>query len=425
MKFSKVGRGFAAVTLGVLVLSGCSDTADTAEGDDEAGVTTISYWGWDGAPGRAVVEPMIAAFEAENPTIKVDYTELSQTDFKPKVAQSLRAGEAIDVLTVQPGAWASEIEDYLLPVADWPNADIVDSFTEQSVDQASRMFRDGNLMAVPVYSTGSAVGIYNADVIAELGVEPPVTREDFAELSAAIEAQDSDLLPVVMPSEGWFQDEVVLTMVGQDDPDFFNSVRYDDGKWNTDSYVTALEEYKELFDTGVFNSDTLDLDYASAMSAFDDGRAAVVFNGTWEATRILSGNYGLVPFPADVAGDASLRSFLDVMVGIPAESSKQDAAAQFIEFMSVGAGVDEYAATLKGVPALEGYEMPEGVLTTELQQQSYDLLVELINNPSSDRNNLGAFSDTVGANVKQVLFGQMTAEEAADAGQEELERGNF
>lgn len=420
MKFSAVTGGLAVLTVGALALTGCSGGAA-----DESGVTTINYWGWDGAPGSAVVEPIIAAFEAENPDIRVEYTEMAQTDYKPKVAQSLRAGEDIDVLTVQPGSWAGEIEDYLLPVADWPNAEIADSFTDQSIEQAERMFRDGELMAVPVYSAGSAVGIYNADILAQLGVEPPTTREGFAALSAAIEAQGSDILPVVMPSDDWFQDEVVLTMVGQDDPEFFDQVRYEDGDWNTDSYVSALTDYKELFDSGTFDSATLDLDYASAMAAFDQGQAAVAFNGTWEATRILSGNYGVIPFPAESAEDASLRSFLDVMLGVRADSSKQEAATAFVEFMSVGAGVDEYATTLKGVPALEGYEMPEGVLTTELQQQSYATLVELIENPAGDRNNLGAFSDAVGANVKQVLFGQMTPEEAAEADQQELERGNF
>ena len=74
---------------------------------------------------------------------------------------------------------------------------------------------------------------------------------------------------------------------------------------------------------------------------------------------------------------------------------------------------------------LRGAGLPEGVLTTDLQKQSYATMLDLINNPHSDRNNLGAFSDYVGANVKQVVLGAMTAEDAAKADQEELEKGNF
>ncbi|MCI1017227.1 extracellular solute-binding protein [Microbacterium sp. C5A9] len=413
-----------ALTVGAtLALTSCASGGAPA---DEGGVTTINYWSWDGAPGEAVVTPIIEAFEAENPDIAVEYTEIPQGDYKAKVAQSLGAGEDIDVLGVQPSAWASEVEDYLLPVSDWENGDeLTSKFQESTIDQTERLFTDGTLLSVPLYSTGSAIGIYNADILAELGVEPPQTWDEFKALSDALAAQGGDILPVTMPGDDWFQDEVALTIVGQSDPEFFNSVRYDDGEWNTDSYVEGLEQYKALYDDGTFDAATLDMDYGTAMTVFEEGKSAVAFNGSWEVGRILTGNYGVVPVPAESAEDVSLRAFLDVLVGIPAESQKQEAAAKFVEFLSTGAGVDEWASALKGVPAVDGYTLPEGVLTTDLQKQSYQTLLDLINNPRGDRNNMGAFSDSVGANVKQVLLGSMTAKEAADADQAELEKGNF
>ncbi|WP_210506936.1 ABC transporter substrate-binding protein [Naasia sp. SYSU D00057] len=422
MKFSKRTTAAAAAAGAALLLTGCAGGGGNAAQD---GVTTINYWSWDGAPGRDIVEAVIEACEAEHPDIKVNYTELAQTDYKPKAAQSLGAGEEIDVLTVQPGSWAMEVEDYLLPVSDWSNGDLVGKFGEQSITQAERNFTDGLLSAVPVYSTGSAVGVYNADILAELGLEAPTTWDEFKALSDALAAQGKGILPVTMPADDWFQDEMALTFVGQEDPEFFNSVRYDDGSWDSDAYVTGLSNYAAMFENGTFDAATLDMDYTTAMTAFDEGKSAVVFNGSWEAGRILTGNYGVIPVPAETADKASLRAFLDVMLGIPAESTKQEAAATFIDCMSTGAGVDPWATALKGIPAVSDYELPEGTLTTELQQQSYDTLVELISNPASDRNNLGAFSDHVGANVKQVLFGTMTPEEAAKDAQAEFERGTF
>ena len=93
--------------------------------------------------------------------------------------------------------------------------------------------------------------------------------------------------------------------------------------------------------------------------------------------------------------------------------------------MAAGEGVDAWATQLKGVPALNNYSLPEGTLTTDLQKKSYATMVDLINHPHSDRNNLGAFSDAVGENVLQVLTGDMSAEKAAQKGQEELDKGNF
>ena len=423
----KITRSATALTAAAgalaLTLTGCSGSAG---GESSDGTTTINYWSWDGAPGEAVVTPMIEAFEAANPDITVKYTEIPQADYKTKVAQSLGAGEDIDVLGVQPSSWAAEIEDYLLPVADWPDgAALVDQFQPSTIQQTERLFTDGELMSVPLYSTGSAVGVYNADILDELGVTPPTTWAEFKTLSDALEAQGDGILPAVMPGDDWFQDEASLTVAGQIDPEFFNTVRYDEGAWNTPDYIEGLTDYKALYDSGTFDKATLDMDYGTAMTTFEEGKAAVAFNGSWETGRILSGNYGIIPFPAESADQASLRAFLDVLVGIPAKSTKQEAAAKFAEFISAGDGVDEWASALKGVPAVDGYTLPDGVLTTDLQKESYQTLLDLINNPHSDRNNMGSFSDFVGANVKQAVLGAITPEEAADASQAELEKGNF
>jgi raffinose/stachyose/melibiose transport system substrate-binding protein len=407
----------------VLTLAGCSGNAG---GESEDGVTTINYWSWDGAPGEAVVTPMIEAFEAANPDIKVTYTEIPQGDYKTKVAQSLGADEDIDVLGVQPSSWAEEIQDYLLPVSEWADGDaIVEQFQPATIDQTSRLFADGELMALPLYSTGSAVGVYNADILAAVGATPPTTWAEFKALSDALEAQGEGILPAVMPGDDWFQDEASLTVVGQVDPEFFNDVRYDEGSWNTPGYVEGLTAYSELFNDGTFDRTILDMDYGTAMTTFEEGKAAVAFNGSWETGRILDGNYGVIPFPAESAEDVSLRAFLDVLVGVPAASTKQEAAAKFAEFISAGDGVDEWASALKGIPAVADYTLPDGVLTTELQQESYQTLLDLINNPRSDRNNMGSFSDFVGGNVKQAVLGAITPQEAADADQAELEKGNF
>lgn len=423
----KITRSATALTAAAgalaLTLTGCSGSAG---GQSSDGTTTINYWSWDGAPGEAVVTPMIEAFEAANPDITVNYTEIPQGDYKTKVAQSLGAGEDIDVLGVQPSSWAAEIEDYLLPVADWPDgSSLVDQFQPSTIQQTERLFTDGELMSLPLYSTGSAVGVYNADILDELGVTPPTTWAEFKALSDALAAQGDGILPAVMPGDDWFQDEASLTVVGQIDPEFFNTVRYDGGAWNTPDYVEGLTAYKELYDSGTFDTATLDMDYGTAMTTFEEGKAAVAFNGSWETGRILTGNYGIVPFPAETADQASLRAFLDVLVGIPAKSTKQDAAAKFAAFISAGDGVDVWASALKGIPAVDGYTLPDGVLTTDLQKESYQTLLDLINNPHSDRNNMGSFSDFVGANVKQAVLGAITPQESADADQAELEKGNF
>ncbi len=422
MKISRSAAALASIVGVSLALTGCSAPAEQASTDEQ----TVNFWSWAGAPGQAVVDKMIAGFEAENPNITINYTELPQTDYKAKVALALSAGEDIDVMNVQPGTWSKEVEGYLEPVENWSNADeLTAKFTEASLDQTRRLYTDEKLMSVPMFLSGSAIGVYNADILSSINVAPPTTVEEFAAMTDALEAQGSDVLPVVIPSDTWFQDEVVLTIVGQNDQSFYNDVRYNDGKWDTPSYKEGLASYKALYDDGVFDSATLDLPYAEATSAFDAGNAAVMFNGTWETGRILNGNYGIIPFPAENAADTSMRSFLDTTLGITKTSTQKAAGEKFIEYIAAGDGVDDWATVLQGIPALKDYQLPEGVLTTQLQQDSYDEMVRLIQNPSGDRNNMGAFSDAVGANVKSVVLGQMSIDEAAADDQKQLEIGNF
>lgn len=430
MKFTRKSVALGSGALGLaLVLAACSSTPDDTPSSDNSAVdapVTVNYWSWDGAPGQDIVDQEIAAFQAANPNITIKYTEIPQADYKAKAALALSSGEDIDILTVQPGTWAQEVEDYLEPVANWSNADALNgAFTAKSLEQTQRLFTDNQLLAVPLYLTGSAIGIYNADILDELGVKPPTTWAEFKAMSDAIKAKGLDILPASMPGDAWFQDEVALTVVGQKDAEFFNNVRYNGGAWNTASYVQGLNEYKALYDNGTLDKGTLDLDYGGSTTLFDDGKAAVMFNGSWETGRILTGNYGVIPFPAETADQASLRSFLDVTMGITSQSTEKDAAAKFIEFMSAGDGVDIWASVLKGIPAVDGYTLPDGVLTTDLQKESYATIVNLLSNPHSDRNNMGAFSDQVGANVLSVVTGQMDAQAAADADQAALEAGNF
>ncbi len=198
MTFFKTAGLVTGTALLAMVGAGCSGSSPSQSSD---GPTTITYWSWDGAPGKEIVDPMIKGFESANPGITVQYTEIPRADYKAKVASALGAGESIDVLNVQPGSWAGEVQDYLSPVSEWSNADeLTNAFTPISVDQTKRLFSDGELYGDPLYSTGSTIGIYNAKLLTELGVEPPTTVAEFAAMSKALKAKDPDILSAVVPS---------------------------------------------------------------------------------------------------------------------------------------------------------------------------------------------------------------------------------
>ncbi len=82
-----------------------------------------------------------------------------------------------------------------------------------------------------------------------------------------------------------------------------------------------------------------------------------------------------------------------------------------------------WAPTLSFVPAKLGYALPETTLTSEVAQEGFATMSELIQNPSSDRNNT-PFSQIVGDHIIEVLNGA-DPEDVAARLQAEWESGRY
>lgn len=426
-----------------VALSACGTSADEAGAPDASFDSSgeisgeITVWTWDGAPGTEVMQNLAAAFEEETGVT----VTLATPDRENYVAQSqlaLNSGDPIDVLGIQPSLSAQDLATNMVPVSEYADQlqDGLDGYNPAALEQMRTIYGEEEIYSVPFGSTGSAVCFYNKDILDEVGVEAPETWDDVAALAAALEAQKPGVLTLVAPSDTWFQDELVLTMVEQEAPGFFNEVRYEDGAWNAPGYVDGLARYGELYEEGTLPRNALDLPYADAMNAFNTGQAAIVCNGSWEAAVLLQSfreengididAVGAIPVPADSPDDRTVRSFLDITWGVPTTSTNPAAAAAFISFATQGAGIDIWAGRLGFVPAATDWTLEESVFgDDEVAAEGYSTIQGLIEDPSSDRNNLSSFSGQVGTYVLEVAQGRMTAQDAADAAQEDLTSGLY
>lgn len=446
MSRSRLSRSrLSLVLLSALALLAAACGSDAADDDAAPAAEVgsgelsgeITVWTWDGAPGTDNMNALAAAFEEATGVTVV----LGTPDRDNYVAQSqlaLNSGEVIDVLGVQPSASAIELSASLRPVSEYADSleNGLDGYAASTLAQLEKVYEGDTIYSVPFGSTGSAVCFYNNDILTEVGVGVPETWADVAALTAALEAQKPDVLTLVGPADTWFQDELVLTMAGQYAPEFFDSVRYDDAAWNQPGYVEALGRYGELFEDGTLQRSALDLGYVDAMSTFNSGNAAIVCNGSWEAGLLVKSfreengiaidEVGVMPLPADDAASRSLRSFLDITWGIPTTSANPEAAAAFISFATQGEGIDIWAPSLGFIPSANDWSLPDSALEGDaLAAEGYATLQGLIASPSSDRNNLSAFSGQVGSYVLEVAQGRMSAQDAADQAEEDLRSGLY
>ncbi|MFI3213607.1 MAG: extracellular solute-binding protein [Eubacteriales bacterium] len=418
-----------------------TETADVAEATEEVSsedVIELEYWTW--FPTEAQLEETIAAFEAENPNIKINMTVMESGTYRDKVVLALSTGEEIDVIGVQPSAFAASVEDYLVDLEEYmPTVlgdDWMGSYSQDMFDKGKDL-TSGDAKFITILNSGSMFGFYNATLLEEIGCEVPTTIEEYKEVAEALyEVYPDKLAGVFAGMEGWVIDEMLLTVLTQGG-DYYNEVVYNGATMDSPEYVEAFRAFKQFFDDGIFSMDVMDLDYGSATEVFTNGDALVYYMGSWDATLISSvlreqngvglEEVGIMALPvAYEGGELAVRAYLDCGLGIIEESEHKEAAAKFVQYLSSGDGVEILAKQFAGTPGISDFEMDASMLTSDIAVESWDTLLELMNAAPADRNNLSAFAGAVeGPMVQSVINGSVTPEEAAAGLQSGWDNGDY
>ncbi|MDZ8200363.1 extracellular solute-binding protein [Microbacterium sp. SSW1-59] len=420
-----------------VVLAGCGSSGGVGEQDEVEQNTgeaaDLTYWTW--FPPEATLNAAIEAFEAEHPNISVELRVFEAADYQQQLPLALSGGEDIDVVGVQVSAMTNSVNDFLLPVDEWAGG-WVDELNPTMVEQTADISDDGVLYSVPMGSIGSPIMYYNAEILDAAGVAVPTTAAEWKDAVDAISAADPDVTPVVFSGEPWWQEEMFFGIAEQTAPGLSDEIIGGDGSWDQPAVIDGLNAYKSLFDDGIVDTDVLSLLGTRPSEIFAAGEAAFYIDGSWQ-NSLLSESYrsengidvagvGAAPLPLVDGGAPSVRALAEGGLGIPATSSNVDAAATFIEFMVSYDGADIWADDLVLVPSLDGYELPDSVLTTEAAQDGFAAAAEVIGAPTSKRDSQQDFLNQVEGNaILDVLRGTVSAEEAAARMQEEWTSGRY
>ena len=250
---------------------------------------TLTYWTW--FPAESTLKKSIAAFEAANPTIKIDLREFSNTDYQKQLPLALNGGQALDVVGVQISAMTNTVRNQLRPVCGWQSnlpADWQSKINGTMVAQTKDIAKDTVLYSVPMGSIGSAVVYSNAEELAKLGLTFPQTLADLTADVAKVKAAHDGVSPIVFTGDSWFQDEMFLTVADQIDPMLSDELYTNKVAWNDPKMVTALTAYQNLYKDGVFDTATLSLKGSAGDNKFNAGKAAFLVEGSWNSSVLSS-----------------------------------------------------------------------------------------------------------------------------------------
>ena len=291
-----------ALLLALVMVFGLVACGEKAPADDAATGTTVTViaaqYGTQTADWWKGFE---ADFEAANEGIDLVVDVVSWNDIYTVVNTRVANGEAPDLLNIDVFA-DYQADGLLLPASEWVSeatyAKFFDSFLAESVV-------DGTVWAVPDLASARAL-YYNADMLAEAGVEVPTTWD---ELTAVCEAL-KEKFPEVYP---WGVD--MTTDEGQACFAYYawnNGGGFTDaeGNWTLDSAanVEAVEYIVGLVKAGLTNQDPTTETRYDLQEMFANGQVAMMI-GPNQISKYCESvenpiNYGVASLPVngDVAG---------------------------------------------------------------------------------------------------------------------------
>ncbi|MFD1888005.1 ABC transporter substrate-binding protein [Paenibacillus wenxiniae] len=346
----------AAVLLVSGVLAACGGSNQAADGK-----VTISFLHWRGEDTQAF-QQIIAAFEKQNPNIKVDMQTLTSDQYQTTAQAKLTDGSVGDVFASFPGAQFAALSKAGL-FTDLSNESFVKNYNASLIDAGKQ---DGKQLALP-YQLVYNQPIYNKAIFAKYNLTPPKDWDGFLKMCQTL--KDNGIIPIAFAGGDIGPGQLMNSMVMNNEPseDIFTKVEAGQAKLTDEFWVKTLSQFKELNDKGFFQPNSLGTKDAAAGALFIQGKAAMLASGSYQLTQNAKQNtelqQGLLA-PITVAADQAKYEGVHTstfMLAVNSRSKHPEEAKKFLAYLSQPEVAAQYAnATGQNVTLNDvKYDSPE------------------------------------------------------------------
>ncbi|MFD3406012.1 ABC transporter substrate-binding protein [Kribbella sp. NPDC058693] len=327
----------AAVITATLLVAGCgSGTSDQPAATDSGPATgTVTFTGTDNAE---TYQPVIKAFEAKNPGIKVAYTQIPFDQFNATMQQRLSAKDAgIDVYTVdEPRVSQLAAKGFLSDLSD------LDGQVKTKVSAAAyktNHFRD-KLWSLPMWNSTQFL-FYNKTALAKAKVTPPTAdpqqRWTWEQVEAAgrkaMQSGGTKYGLFMEQPEAYYQLQPLAESLGGG-----SGIEGDDALTpavETDGWKKAMQWYGATFASGL---SPRGIGGFQTGPVFANGNVAFFVGGPWDLKIFGSSkiDWGVAPLPY-FQGGKPVTPTGSWSLGINPASKQQGMARKFLEFATLDA----------------------------------------------------------------------------------------
>lgn len=356
MAVQKVLGGIAALAVAALLLTSCSAAGTGASnGSDEVTgditfLTNRTDLQQDGTWDRYV-----AAFQAENPNVKVKVEAITNYEDDVKTRMSIPNGYG-DVLLVPNGVTPAQYGDFFSPLG--KTAELTNKYqflAPKSVDGTQYGLALG----------GNANGIlYNTEVFREAGITKlPTTEQGFLDALGTVKSKTKSIPLYTNYKDGWPLGGQWTNVIGgiSADPNAQIAMAHNKTPWTSGNDIYALDSL--LFDAvtgGLTEADPLTTNWEQSKADFASGKIATMVLGSWaigqfqksaEDAGAAKTVVGFMPFPSNKDGKQTATMAGDYFLGINKNSKKQAAAKAWLDFLIEKSGFTTEQGMISAVKA--------------------------------------------------------------------------
>lgn len=303
----------------------------------------------------SIMEEIIADFMVENPGIHVTMTAVA--DPGTVLMTRIATNEMPDILNVFPAEDKYKAifdDEMILEVTDMP-------FMSNVADTMRDMARyNGKEYALPM--TLSSYGIYyRTDIFEQLNLQEPATYAELLEVSKTLKENGYDAFALPNKDVGNIAQRLERTIgvINHNSDEEFQKTA--DGELKVEDSQTIRAFAQLCMDILPHStSDSLGLDYESAVADLVNGKAAMMFSGTWMLSTMQASNpdiaIKLMPTPSPLSDELSVAVNIDTSFAVSSSTKHPEEAMKFIEYLSRTDVAQKYYSVDGNVNMIKGVE---------------------------------------------------------------------
>lgn len=395
---------------------------DGAETETSGEKVTITLWSQFSDPNSTdgnyvAFYNALESIKTDMPNVEVVHEGTESESYKVKLKTAMAGNELPDVFfnwgagTMKPYVDAGLV----LPLDDYMTDDVKNRMLGGTLDN---FIFDGKTYGYP-YSVAVASLYVNTELFEQNNVKVPETYDELLDAVDAFNA--AGITPISLGEKDLWPGLMIygihaIRMAGAED---FNAALNGTGSFDTPELVEAAKRVQELAARGGFGSSAMGTSEDDAVAAFKQGRAAMMFMGSWlngdcEADdAAVKGKISVIKFPVIEGGKGTIDEFHGgsgetFLVSSSCEHPEEAAAvAQYIcEKMSkdqylAGSGMPAWEADMGDTSELNRLSQEIATLTADATGYVYWL----------DSLTGGSKADTIMNEIAKLIDGSVTPED--------------